>query len=201
MKRLLQNYKRIADSIATLFHPYVEVVIHDLATQQIVYIVNDLSKREIGSPSLLETFELESDKPVVGPYDKLNWDGRKLKSVCVAIKEDSRVVGLMCINLDVSVFETVFSALSLFLKPENMLENPDRVFKDDWQEKINYFVHAWLQENRKNINNLVREEKQKLIELIDRKGGFKGKNAAIYVAGILGLSRATVYKYLKKTKS
>ncbi len=197
----IETYKSIADGIAKLLHPYAEVVIHDLESQSIVHLANNFSNRSAGSPSLLENYEIGPKQPIIGPYEKLNWDGKKLKSISISIRDsDNRVAGLMCINLDVSGLFDVFSLLKSFLNPEDMLEKPDEVFKDDWQEKINRFIHSWLQDNNRTLNRLNRSEKQKLIELINEKGGFKGKNAANYVGSVLGLGRATVYKYLKELK-
>ena len=50
----LDNFRAIADAIATLFFPHAEVVLHDLRTQKVDYIANNLSKREIGDDSSLE---------------------------------------------------------------------------------------------------------------------------------------------------
>ncbi|VEB44275.1 Uncharacterized protein conserved in bacteria [Chromobacterium violaceum] len=43
---LLNRYAHIADGVAALFHPYVEVVIHDLRDQTVLHIANNLSRRE-----------------------------------------------------------------------------------------------------------------------------------------------------------
>ncbi|PTT69299.1 hypothetical protein DBR26_11845, partial [Pseudomonas sp. HMWF007] len=50
----LDNFRAIADAIATLFFPHAEVVLHDLRTQKVDYIANNLSKRVIGDESSLE---------------------------------------------------------------------------------------------------------------------------------------------------
>jgi D-arginine utilization repressor len=201
MDKNIQAYKNIADGIVKLLHPHAEVVIHDVETQKVIHLANNISKRKIGSPSLLESFEVEFEKPIIGPYEKMNWDGRKIKSISIAIKgKNNKPVAIMCINLDISVLSDIWSVIGAFINPEDKLLKAEEVFKDDWQEKINLFVHSWLQENNKTLSSLTRLEKQKLIEVINNEGGFKGKNAAIYVAGVLGLGRATVYKYLKELK-
>jgi predicted transcriptional regulator YheO len=197
----LKHYIPIADGIAALLYPHAEIVIHDLKTQTVVHLANNISKRKIGSPSLLEFFEIDFDQPVIGPYEKLNWDGKKLKSISITIHgNNAKPIGLMCINLDVSLMSDVHSIIGAFINPDNLLSHPDEIFKDDWQEKINIFIHSWLREHNQTLNSLNRAEKQTLIEIIDQRGGFKGKNAANYVAGILGMGRATVYKYLKELK-
>ena len=42
------QYNQIAQGIATLLHPYAEVVVHDLEKQQIAILVNNFSKSKIG---------------------------------------------------------------------------------------------------------------------------------------------------------
>ena len=81
---LLARYAHIADSITTLFFPYAEVVIHDLSDQTIAYLSNNLSKREIGDDSALEDVEETARERLVGPYEKLNWDGRRMRCVSTA---------------------------------------------------------------------------------------------------------------------
>src|SRR3990167_1194238 len=50
----LDNYRTIADAIATLFFPHAEVVLHDLRTQKVDYIANNISKRVIGDDAALD---------------------------------------------------------------------------------------------------------------------------------------------------
>ena len=52
--RLLARASPMADGIAALFFPFAEVVVHDLATQTVVHIANNLSRRELGDASALD---------------------------------------------------------------------------------------------------------------------------------------------------
>ena len=47
---------------------------------------------------------------------------------------------------------------------------------------------------------LTREHKRELVEALHAEGAFKGKSAANYVANVLNMGRATVYKHLKEIK-
>ncbi len=199
MKAELKAYITIATGIAQLLHPYAEVVLHDLKTQKVVFLVNNFSKREIGAPSLLEEIQFDKNATIIGPYEKMNWDGRLLKSISIVIRSEQKPIGLMCINLDVADLTHWHKALSLFLHPPERIEKPERLFKNDWQEKINIFVNVWLQEHHVTLKTLKRTDKQKLIQALAQKGAFAGKNAANYIAAVLDLGRATVYKYLKET--
>ena len=84
----LDNYRAISDAIATLFFPHAEVVLHDLRTQKVDYIANNLSKREIGDDSSLEDMLSEDiSERNIGPYEKLNWDGQKIRSLSSVLRD------------------------------------------------------------------------------------------------------------------
>ena len=198
---MLSRYQSIADAIATLFYPYAEVVLHDLATQSVAYIANNFSKRELGDDSGLDELENTPDATVIGPYEKLNWDGRQLRSISVVLRDDAgTTLGMMCVNLDISVFEGARAALDLFLSGSKLVAQPALLFEDDWQERINRFIHGWLQQRQLSLSILNREHKRELVEALLHEGAFRGKNAANYVANVLGMGRATVFKHLKELK-
>ncbi|MDR3426133.1 MULTISPECIES: helix-turn-helix transcriptional regulator [Silvimonas] len=198
---LLTRYRHVADSIATLFFPYAEVVIHDLQEQRIVHLANNLSKRVIGDDSALEEIEHASQQQVVGPYEKLNWDGRRMRSVSTVLFDDQHVaIGMMCINFNIAVFDDMRGALDLFIKGAGIIAQPAELFKDDWQERINSFLHRWLAERQLALNTLSRDHKQQLVEALYAEGAFQRKSAADYVANVLGMGRATVYKHVKRLK-
>ncbi|MFC1876650.1 transcriptional regulator [Thermodesulfobacteriota bacterium] len=195
------QYNEIAKGIAALLHPFAEVVVHDLKKQRIVILVNNFSKRKIGSPTLLEYMEFTPGQWVIGPYEKINWDGRKLKSISVILRNSQGTPeAIMCINLDVSAAMDIHQRLELFIQPNGMIEQPEALFKDDWHEKINQFVNNWLSENNRTIAALNINEKRKLVELLYEQGAFRGKQAARYVASVLCLGNSTVYKYLKEMR-
>ena len=198
----LDNYRTIADAIATLFFPHAEVVLHDLRTQKVDYIANNISKRVIGDDAALEDMlSGEVDERTIGPYEKLNWDGQKIRSVSSVLRDAAGTpIAVLCINLNISMFETAKQALDLFLSSSKLVPQPDALFRDDWQERINTFLHSWLRQRQLGLNLLTREHKRELVEALHAEGAFKGKSAANYVANVLNMGRATVYKHLKEIK-
>jgi len=198
----LDNYKAIADAIATLFFPHAEVVIHDLRTQRVAYLANNISKREIGDDSALEDMlEGSDDERNIGPYEKLNWDGQKIRSISTVLRDGKgEPLAVLCINLNITLFETAKAALDLFLSSNKLIPQPDALFRDDWQERINTFLHAWLRQRQLSLNTLSRDHKRELVLALHAEGAFKGKSAANYVANVLNMGRATVYKHLKELK-
>ncbi len=188
-----------AEAINRLLYPYAEVVIHSISENKIHAIFNPLSKRQVGDDSLLSRTELSALSESTGPYEKTNWDGRKMKSISSVIRDTKgKTVGLLCINLDVSGFLNIHEQLMSFILPQYFEPQPEPLFKDDWQERINVCVHQYLKENNLSLSTLNRSDKKALIFHLHEVGAFSGKNSAHYIAGILDISRASVYKYLSE---
>lgn len=198
MSSELDLYKPIGEAISLLLFPHAEVVIHDFRTGCVWAIFNNLSKRKVGEASLLdEVAELSDSQELFAPYFKTNWDGRKMKSVSALLKNRAgKPIGLFCINLDISKWEAMLDLIRGLV--ESKVEQPDFLFKNDWRERINFYVSTYLKNHGLRLESLDRAEKQKLLFDLKREGAFETKNAASYVAEVLQISRATVYKYLKE---
>jgi predicted transcriptional regulator YheO len=199
---LLQRYAPIADGIAALLYPCAEVVIHDLRDQTIAYLVNNLSKLEVGGPSVLDEVHYAARGQTIGPYEKLNWDGRRMRCVSnILFDDDGKPAGMLCVNFNIAVFEDVRSTLDLFIKGGSLSDAPaEDLFRDDWQDRINTYLHTWLRERQIGINALTREHKREIVEALHAQGAFRGRSSANYVAAVLTMGRATVYKILKQMK-
>lgn len=200
LKRSLKETLPFAEAFARLLHPFAEVVVHDFDKDQIAAIYNPLSRREVGDDSYLDRIDFHESETVIGPYDKTNWDGRPMKSISIVVRNPSgKAEGFLCVNVDISVFQTANHLLQSFLKNSSDLpEKSQRLFKDDLYEKINLYVQKYCQENQVSQEALSRENKREIITALAEDGAFDGKNAAIYIGRILGISRATVYNYLKE---
>jgi predicted transcriptional regulator YheO len=199
--QLLARYQGFCDGIAAIFFPYAEVVVHDLGTQSVVYLANNISKRALGDASALDNIQFDSDENVLGPFEKVNWDGRRVRSISIVVREDSgNPIGVICLNLNVAVFEQARDALDLFVKGAKLMPQPDKLFKDDWQERINTYLHHWLQQNQLGLSTLSRDHKRELVHALYEQGAFNGKSAANYIANVLDMGRATVFKHLKDLK-
>lgn len=197
------NYAAMADGVATLLFPHAEVVVHDLRSQTVVHIANNISRRQLGDDSALEDLpgELSATTPL-GPYEKLNWNGQKVRSISsVMVDEAGAPEALLCINFNVSVLEQAKQALDLFFQASRLLPQPDVLFRDDWQERINTFLHAWLRERNLSLQTLQAKDKRSLVQALHAEGAFEGRSAADYIAKVLNMGRATVYKYLKELRA
>ena len=201
MKDIFAAHRPAAQAIAALLHPHAEVVIHDLRSDRIVDIWNAFSHRQPGDESLLgDDIELHLDRDVFGPYDKANPDGARLKSITAALRDDKgKRIGLMCVNMDVSQFDQAIKLLSAFAAPSE--PRPEGMFRQDWREHINLVIRAFLEQKRKALKALDRDERIALIAEIDAAGLFAARNAAPHVASAMNVSRATVYALLNAARN
>lgn len=206
MKPELKRAIPIAQTFSRLLHPFAEVVIHDLEKDQIEAIYNSFSQRVVGDDSYLDRwdFTVDPEENIIGPYEKINYDGRRLKSISLVLRNDKeKAVGFLCINMDISVFENYRDTLQMFLSNNdgNISEDKQSLFKDDLYEQINMFVQNYCREQGVSLERLNREDKKALILNLRDKRAFNGKNATNYIARILNISRATVYNYLKESET
>lgn len=188
----LSLYTPICDAIVQLMRPLVEVVIHDIYTKSIVYVGGKLSKRKLGDESLLSAEEVNNVDQIV--YPKISFDGRLVKSISTVL--EGRYI--LCINCDVSIFSKMQELSSALLQME---KQPQSLFANDWQEKLHVSIHEYLQSHGLLFDNLSQNNKKALANHLFILGAFHEKNAAEYVAKVLGLGRATMFKYLKEWRN
>jgi len=173
-------------------------VLHDLRTETVAHIANNFSKRELGDASLMHEIEFDPGDNLIGPYEKINWDGRPLKSISIILRANERPVGVLCINTDLSHFNSALRILETLIAVPHVADRSTALFKEDWHERINTYINAWARERGTTIAAMTRPNKKQLITDLARDGALGGKNAAAYIARVLGLGRATVYNYLRE---
>jgi D-arginine utilization repressor len=194
----LTCYVPTAEAIARLLAPHAEVVLHDLAKGTIFYIANCFSKRRSGDSSLTELANLDLSQPVIGPYAKTNWDGRRLKSVsAVILGRRNKPIGLLCINQDIEAFSQAAEQLASLVAMPAGAPIVTTMFPGDWREAINDQIGAFLKERGVTLAGLSADDLNALLGALSRGGMFQIRHTVNYVASILGISRATLYQRLK----
>lgn len=133
------------------------------------------------------------------PYYKQNWDGRPLKCTSITMRNrKGHPVGLICLNIDVSVLQDGYKLLESFLKTKANAGNPIEIYGNGSDEQAMRVIQEYLDEKRLSLNHLNRGQRRELVQLLYRKGIFNFKNAAPFIAQTLNISRASVYNYIKQ---
>lgn len=104
-----------------------------------------------------------------------------MRSVSIAARdEQGKPSYLLCINLSTAMFEDARNALDMFLSVTRLQPQPQALFKDDWQEKINTFLHDWLRRENAALGALSREQKRRLVSDLYHQGRSRPKRRGLH---------------------
>ena len=143
----LAPYKNIVDGIGqTLSGTGVEIVLHDTRNplKSVVAIQNPITGRRIGDSNTNFGYELiksyaatEEEGSNYVSYSLTTKDGRKVKSTTIPLYHDRNLIGLICLNIDISQLDgtnkdaeaalvKAFSSTSSSEKINEVIENTSR---------------------------------------------------------------------------
>lgn len=198
--------RQVAAALGRLFEPFCEVVIHDFSDfeHSIVCLAGNITNRNIGGAAtdllLAKASDGETDEDLYNYLTSLP-GGRLMKSCTVFLRdEDGRARGAFCINFDITAFVAMRNQLGRFIATaadDDIVET----FTDDIEETVQNLIAETLAEIGQGQPLLNRDDKIDLIRRLDEKGVFQVKKMAPFVADQLGVSRATIYNYLREGRS
>ncbi len=206
-EQIFQNLQQTADAVHALFGDNCEVVIHDLSDLQksLVYIKGDVTGRKTGAPATNLLIKLIQQIPEKGDhhhnYKSVTADGRCLKSATTIIKDSSgKAVAAFCINLDTTSYFNAIQALLPFIHDLDSGIYPSKeTFADSASDTVKTLFGQAVEEIGTQPAAMSIEEKTRFIEKMKQNGVFQFKGAVEQVAGLMDVTKCTVYNYLKKT--
>jgi len=209
----LKKYISLIETIAEMFGSRCEVLIHDFSNPQhsIIAIENGhVTGRKVGDPITdfaLSAWrkggfgDIKEDKMV--NYKTKTKDGRILKSSTLFIKDkDSKVVGCLCINYDMTdhlMFEKTINEFCTIVDLSEQKE--EETFVKDVDEILENIINKAIEEINKPISLMQKEDNLRVVGIVDEKGGFMIKGAIDQLAHSLNVSRYTIYNYLEELKA
>lgn len=198
----LSSFIPLCRSLHKLLPGLVEVVLHDLESNTIVHIENAFTPRKAGDDSLLETAnyacELEPDG-TIGPYRKSNPDGGRLKSVSSLISdEEGRPIGLLCINMRVDALESVVQLCETLVSVAPV--DTRTMLRNDWRETSNAIISDALAEKSLTLTHARRQDRLDIVQRLNDADIFSTRGSSDYIAGALGISRASLYQLLRAAR-
>jgi predicted transcriptional regulator YheO len=201
---------QIADAIVETFPRAFEVVIHDLSQphKSIRHIVGDVTKRRAGGPVtdlVVKALQLEGGNI----RDRHNYktttkDGRTLKSTTVFVRDGSgTVVAAFCINFDMTDFLSLVNALEIFTTTANAFSGNGKV--ETFATSVTETIMAVFEQEAAKIGKqpayMATGEKVALVKGLKEAGLFQIRGSVDQVAHLLGVTRYTVYNYLKNIET
>ncbi|MFI7107632.1 transcriptional regulator [Nonomuraea sp. NPDC050227] len=191
----------VCEAVAALLAPYAEVVLHDVRGDRVLGVWNPMSGRGPGAPSLLGELDRLDPSPngVYGPYEKLLADGRRLSSVSAVLRDPGgEPSAVLCVNLDRTPLEQAAALLAAFAAPS--APRPEALFEQDWTERVQQIVGAYVREHGRPVERLTREDRLAVLAELDQAGVFTVRRAPSVVAGALRTSRSTLYALLAELR-
>lgn len=208
---ILKNIIPLVDGLASTFGKNCEIVLHDISNPQhsIIAIANGhVSNRTIGSPmseyGLATLRKGEYGKHIIN-YKKKTKDGRILKSSSIFIKDEAgELIGILCINYDLSELTIAKNILNEFTQITDTIEciepDSDNNAEDNINDVLSNIVDKTLNAVGKPVAYISKEEKVNIVQMLDEKGVFLIKGAIDHVAKVLCVSRYTIYNYLDEIR-
>lgn len=226
-KQIVENYKQIAEFLHHCFLDNCEIVIHDFTdiNNSIVAIYNgEISSRGVGAP--VTDFALEiiknkryKEQNYIANYTTVTNKGKKLRSATFFIKnEEDELLGLLCINIDVSLYEETAKVLSRLIKGPTTQQLTSLDEEEEQEMAYGIQVKEGIETFSASVDEMVdtviykattgmpverlhSDEKMELVRILNEKGIFMLKGGVATAAKALAISEATVYRYLSKLKN
>ena len=210
-RRILDLYVPVARGIAATFGSKCEVIIHDLSMPKtsIRHIFNsEVSGRKVGDGTrdlisdVLRSPNFNND---MLPNYEFNISRKKCKSTTIIIRNlERQVIGALCINFDLTELQNAQDFLANFMNMDRRLPVPEEEVEVKDQDVLNileYIIDQSIAEVSGGSSRLLsREEMIEVVRFLDQKGAFLIKGAVEWLATKLGISRFTVYSYIKESK-
>ena len=208
-RECLNNYFRLADTLADLIGPYCEVVIHSFESLEnsVVKIVNGHhTGREIGSPITDLGLRMWSKFEKTGEVSPKSYftnaaDGSLLKSTtCVLAGPQQKPIGMLCINMNLSFpFPEIVKTLMPTCNVSQTLVS--ETFSKSANDVIQQALTAAIKEVEQDETISCKSRNKAIIRCLFDNGVFELKETTTQVSEQLGISRQAVYKFIREFKS
>lgn len=216
MGRRLDLLVQMARGLAAQFGGSCEVVIHDLTRRDIdhsvVYVENGhVSGRKVGDgPSRVV---LEALRDTAGTMeDRLAYltkteDGRILKSSTIFVRGDQgKVEYIFSLNYDITAFRNVEQAIrSIVVTEPEQERQPGREgapqqITHNVSELLDLLIEQALALVGKPVAVMNKEDKVRVVQYLNDAGAFLITKSGDRVAGLLDISKFTLYHYMDEGK-
>ena len=212
---MLRQYKVLVEFLGKTLGPDYEVVLQTIGPEGsgIAAIANGrVSGRGVGSPVTSTALKMIMRRQYTDQDYSLNYtgmlsNGKAIRSSTMFIKDQGRLVGMLCINFDDSRFHELSDALLRVIHPDDYLQRglPVSEGTEFFQSDVNTMMQELFEEATASLqvppDRLNQEERLQIITQLYDRGMFQLKGAVPFVMEKLGCSQASIYRYLSKVKT
>lgn len=231
MNPTVQSYVVLVDFLEAVLGTNSEIVLHDFSDpdHSVVDIRNGaVSGRSAGAPAtdfalkILNDPETYADRAWTNSYRSLGPDGKPLRSASFFIREEGSIVGMLCVNTDMSTVREleelasrISGAYGLVPSGASATNSKPSVtgsdtspaapidvesLTDSTGDLIAKNVAALAAERGSTPDALTQDGRIDIIRTLNANGMFLLKGAVASVAESMGISEPSVYRYLQKVR-
>ena len=221
---LLNQYKMLVNFLGKTLGPSFEIVLHELKGEEVKMIAianGEISNRTLENSVSSETLHILKKKSYHNEESMVNHtvllkNGKKVRSSSMFIKENQKIIGMLCINFDDSKFHDINCQILRIIHPDmfvknylsdvsyNILmdENKSQSNEENSTDNIEALMEKIFQEVNLKFNyplgRLTKQERVEIVQALYEKGLFNLKEAINFVAQKLSCSPTTIYRYIGK---
>lgn len=204
-RKILNSYKSVLDGISEYLGPGYEIVLHsleDIDRAAIKVINGHYTGRKEGAPITDLAIEMLSKIRKSGSghknliYFNRNNKGTPIRAATIPITgENEQIIGLLCMNfyLDIPLHTYIDGIFKLNGSDADLIET----FANSTDELIASNVESAKNEVFHNDQITVSNKNKEIISILHEKDIFQLKDSVSKVAGLLGISKNTVYLHLR----
>ena len=207
---VLQIYVNLLPFLGKILGPGCEVCIHDARDPEhsLIAIENNATGRKIGYPMTdlaRNTMEkgMYADTDFVLDYEG-SARGKKFLSSTYFIKNEGRLIGLLCINKDTFAAGAAVSALQNLLGAFNLNMPENAEYSEDFEGPVSGLLPTLVSDAIAQTNippdRMTIRERGALVHRLDEQGILSMKGAVKEIAAQLNVSVPSVYRYLGSRK-
>ena len=219
---LLNQYKILVNFLGKTLGPSFEIVLHEIKGEEVKMIAianGEISNRTLENSISNETLNILKNKSYHNEESMVNHtvllkNGKKVRSSSMFIKENQKIIGMLCINFDDSKFHDINCQILRIIHPDmfvknylsdisyNILLDENQNNEDNSTDNIENFMEKTFQDVNFKFNfpleRLTKQEREKIVKGLYEKGLFNLKDAINFVAKKLSCSPTTIYRYVGK---
>ena len=221
---LLNQYKMLVNFLGKTLGPSFEIVLHEIKGEEVKMIAianGEISNRTLENSISTETLHILKNKSYHNEESMVNHtvllkNGKKVRSASMFIKENQKIIGMLCIICDDRKFHEINCQILRIIHPDmfvknylsdvsyNILmdENKSQSNEENSTDNIEALMEKIFQEVNLKFNyplgRLTKQERVEIVQVLYEKGLFNLKDAINFVAQKLSCSPTTIYRYVGK---
>jgi len=211
---VLRTLRELARPLAAALGPSVEVVAHDLRhlDSSVVAIEGNLTGRKVGAPVtdlVLQHLQAGRTDDILC-YRTRTTSGQHLRSSTIFLRdENGQPIACLCINTDTSEWHVMYDHLSALLARRGLIsdiqdndnspvaEETSEAFLPSVEDLAVTSVNQAIEDVGVPVELMRKEHRLEVIKRLEASGFFLIQDAVTYAAAALGISRYSIYKYLR----